>query len=411
MVVAGRDAHHTRRFGSAEAERKGRAEGDRHLAEESTRLASTNDGGIPSTSPTVSSRPSSTANKRTLVALMHRVLARQEPDVRCVPGEPVALGRPEPGEDRDAGDVLGGHQRSVPCVIHEAILRAARKNELSSKGTGRGSSARTRQVEPAADAQRRPTPHTRRMEQRARGLDDAIRPVARTKTLRRLTRSLDSLVATNAEPHVVAARVGMLLAPALADPALLETRHCEPAEDRYRQHLVHVHPRGRYSIVALVWKPGQATPIHDHRCWCVVGVWRGLEQETTYDLHGDAGSEYLLPRASSAAAPGSVSVLVPPDEDIHRVENGGERLAISAHIYGADISVLGSSINREFSADLVRPRQSAAASGPLSWRDQPAAWPRSRDLTRSGDSPAKHRRPAQRRERHVRTVRHVQLHG
>ncbi len=206
------------------------------------------------------------------------------------------------------------------------------------------------------------------MEQRARGLDDAIRPVARTRTLRRLTRSLDSLVAMNADPHVVAARVGMLLAPALADPTLLEARHCEPAEDRYRQHLVHVHPRGRYSIVALVWKPGQATPIHDHRCWCVVGVWRGLEREMTYDLHGDAGSEYLVLRGSTATVRGDVSVLVPPDEDIHRVENGGESLAISVHIYGADISVLGSSINREFGADLVRARQSAPTSGRVSWR-------------------------------------------
>ena len=206
------------------------------------------------------------------------------------------------------------------------------------------------------------------MEQRARGLDEAIRPVARTRTLRRLTRSLDSLVATNADPHVVAARVGMLLPPALADPALLEARHCEPAEDRYRPHLVHVHPRGRYSIVALVWKPGQATPIHDHRCWCVVGVWRGLEQETTYDLHGDAGSEYLLLRESTSTAPGDVSVLVPPDEDIHRVENGGESLAISVHIYGADISLLGSSINREFGADLVRAPRPATDNGPASWR-------------------------------------------
>jgi predicted metal-dependent enzyme (double-stranded beta helix superfamily) len=179
---------------------------------------------------------------------------------------------------------------------------------------------------------------------------------------------LDSLVATNADPHVVAARVGMLLAPALADPALLEARHCEPADDRYRQHLVHVHPTGRYSIVALVWKPGQATPIHDHRCWCVVGVWRGREQETTYDLHVDAGSEYLLKRRSTAALPGDVSVLVPPDEDIHRVENGGESLAISVHIYGADISVLGSSINREFDAELVRAREPAQREAPVSWR-------------------------------------------
>src|SRR5436305_7818157 len=111
------------------------------------------------------------------------------------------------------------------------------------------------------------------MADRALELLAAPRPVARTRALRRLTRSLDALIARDDDTRTTAARVAMLLRPALADPSLLEARHCEPADDRYRAHLVHVHPAGRYSIVALVWKPGQATPIHDHRCWCVVGVW------------------------------------------------------------------------------------------------------------------------------------------
>jgi len=131
---------------------------------------------------------------------------------------------------------------------------------------------------------------------------------------------------------------------------------------------VHVHPAGRYSIVALVWKPGQATPIHDHRCWCVVGVWRGLERETTYDLHGDAAAPYLLQRGSALAKPGDVSVLVPPEEDIHLVENHGSTLAISVHIYGDDIGVLGSSINRRFDESLVRDAHHGQWWRPVSWR-------------------------------------------
>jgi predicted metal-dependent enzyme (double-stranded beta helix superfamily) len=196
----------------------------------------------------------------------------------------------------------------------------------------------------------------------------AGRPVGRTRTLRHLARSLDALVAANTDARAIAARAGMLLRPALADESLLEARHCEPAEDRYRQHVVHVHPAGRYSIVALVWKPGQATPIHDHRCWCVVGVWRGLERETTYEPHGGPGSHHLTPRGSVVAAPGDVSVLVPPDEDIHRVENAGTGLAVSIHVYGDDISVLGSSINREFAADLVRARPVRDEAPAVSWR-------------------------------------------
>jgi predicted metal-dependent enzyme (double-stranded beta helix superfamily) len=199
-------------------------------------------------------------------------------------------------------------------------------------------------------------------------LNEVPRPVGRTRALHHLTRSLDALVASHSEPDTVAGRVGMLLQHALADPLLLEPRHCEPWEDRYRPHLVHTHPAGRYSIVALVWKPGQATAIHDHRCWCVVGVWRGLERETTYELHGGPGSHHLTPRGSVVAAPGDVSVLVPPDEDIHRVENAGTGLAVSIHVYGDDISVLGSSINREFAADLVRARPVRDEAPAVSWR-------------------------------------------
>ena len=177
------------------------------------------------------------------------------------------------------------------------------------------------------------------------------RPVGRTRALCRLTRSLDALVARSNDPSVIAARAGMLLRPTLADPGLLEERHRQPAPDRYRKHVVHVHPAGCYSIVALVWKPGQTTPIHDHRCWCVVGVWHGLERETGYDLNADG---YLVHRRTADSAPGDVSVLVPPERDIHRVENVGSTLAISVHLYGADISVLGSSINEVFSDELVR---------------------------------------------------------
>jgi predicted metal-dependent enzyme (double-stranded beta helix superfamily) len=199
-------------------------------------------------------------------------------------------------------------------------------------------------------------------------LNEVPRPVGRTRALHHLTRSLDALVASHSEPDTVAGRVGMLLQHALADPLLLEPRHCEPWEDRYRPHLVHTHPAGRYSIVALVWKPGQATAIHDHRCWCVVGVWRGFERETSYDLHDDDdGGPYLVQRSSAVASRGQVSVLVPPDEDIHCVENAGDGIAISIHVYGDDIARLGSSINREFGDDLVR-ACAVPRSAPVSWR-------------------------------------------
>ena len=199
------------------------------------------------------------------------------------------------------------------------------------------------------------------------------KPVGRTRGLRLLTRALDEVVASGDHPSVVAARAGLVLRSALADPGLLESRHREPWADRYRPHLVHVHPQGLYSIVALVWQPGQATPIHDHRCWCVVGVWQGSEQETTYDLYRDGSGPYLVERASACSSPGTVSVLVPPDEDVHRVSNCGDELAISIHLYGDDIGLHGSSINRTFGDELVRPDTGSGIAA--SWRSLDAQSP------------------------------------
>jgi 3-mercaptopropionate dioxygenase len=50
---------------------------------------------------------------------------------------------------------------------------------------------------------------------------------------------------------------------------------------------------------------------------------------------------------------GTVSGFAPPG-DIHRVRNTGEEVAISMHVYGADISRLGNSIRREYTLP-IRP--------------------------------------------------------
>jgi 3-mercaptopropionate dioxygenase len=49
--------------------------------------------------------------------------------------------------------------------------------------------------------------------------------------------------------------------------------------ERYRCHLLHVEQDGSFSVVAMVWRPGQATPVHDHVTWCVFGVLQGAERE------------------------------------------------------------------------------------------------------------------------------------
>jgi 3-mercaptopropionate dioxygenase len=110
--------------------------------------------------------------------------------------------------------------------------------------------------------------------------------------------------------------------------------------DRYRSHVLHVEPDGAFSIVALVWRPGQITPIHDHVTWCVFGVVRGIEHEELFDAD-------LNPIGASDNHAGDVSGFAPPG-DIHRVHNTGDETAISIHVYGTDVSRIGSSVRRYY---------------------------------------------------------------
>ena len=139
------------------------------------------------------------------------------------------------------------------------------------------------------------------------------------------------------------------LRPALSSPGLLLPEHRVGDPAAYRSHLLHVAPDGAFSLVALVWLPGQATAIHDHLSWCVVGVYEGAEYETRYRLTDEG---HLVESGSAVAFPGDVSGLLPPG-DIHRVHNTSDTTAISLHVYGADLSRTGSSIRRVYHPDLV----------------------------------------------------------
>jgi predicted metal-dependent enzyme (double-stranded beta helix superfamily) len=159
------------------------------------------------------------------------------------------------------------------------------------------------------------------------------------------------------DPHAIGARLTDLL----AQDDWLAPEHRLSDPDHYRQHLLHVSPKRDLSIVALVWLPGQRTPIHDHVSWCIVGVYEGRERETRYRAVEAGGRRWLEEVGSVDAHPGHVEVIVPSVEDIHAVTAVGDGPTISIHVYGADIERLGSSIYRRFDDWPVRKAVPAAA--------------------------------------------------
>jgi predicted metal-dependent enzyme (double-stranded beta helix superfamily) len=104
----------------------------------------------------------------------------------------------------------------------------------------------------------------------------------------------------------------------------------------YQQHLLYGDPRDRFSVVSFVWGPGQATPIHDHTVWGVIGMLRGAECCTSYAA--DAAGAMKPGCDEERLEAGDTACVSPAIGDVHRVRNAfDDRVSISIHVYGGNI--------------------------------------------------------------------------
>jgi predicted metal-dependent enzyme (double-stranded beta helix superfamily) len=181
---------------------------------------------------------------------------------------------------------------------------------------------------------------------------------------------VEVLVAAETDPHAISAAVQARLLALLGGKRFLTREQQEPDPAHYRSHILAVAPSRKFSVVGLVWLPGQVTPIHDHICWCVVGVVQGVEREERFGLRCDeTDTRWLTPMGRETLTAGHTCALVPPEENIHRVCNAGDDLAISIHVYGEDIERYKSSINQCFDGVPIRKAEDGATAGAeVAWR-------------------------------------------
>jgi predicted metal-dependent enzyme (double-stranded beta helix superfamily) len=121
---------------------------------------------------------------------------------------------------------------------------------------------------------------------------------------------------------------------------LLDGRDCPCCPDRYVRHLLHSDPAAGYAVVALVWRPGQMSPVHAHRTWCAFGVWQGVLTETHY-----APGDPPVPQATRLLAPGATGQGPADPRLIHRLANLSCRNAVSIHCYGVGYERFGADVN------------------------------------------------------------------
>lgn len=181
--------------------------------------------------------------------------------------------------------------------------------------------------------------------------------VSTRSAFEQLVADLDNAVRASGSATETVDAVAAGLRSYLGRPDLLRPDQRRSDPSAYCANLLHAADDGAWSLVALVWLPGQVTPIHDHLTWCVVGVHEGFESEQRFALDG-SGAALVLTGESRTGA-GTVTGLLPPG-DIHRVRNAGDQEAVSLHVYGTDVRRNKISATRRCYDLPVRPRAETA---------------------------------------------------
>ncbi len=133
-------------------------------------------------------------------------------------------------------------------------------------------------------------------------------------------------------------------------PALIHARRAElPGQllqvnaQGYRRFELHHCPIGGYQILAMVWGPGQGTPIHDHNdLWGVEAVMHGELQVSRYRIREVAGTSLRLEPTDLVELRSGDIETFDAEHGLHLCRNPSPRAAaVSLHVYGRPLDRFG----------------------------------------------------------------------
>jgi predicted metal-dependent enzyme (double-stranded beta helix superfamily) len=158
-----------------------------------------------------------------------------------------------------------------------------------------------------------------------------------TPVVRDFIRDARAAIGAAASPADACEAIRPRFAELLADPGWLPERFQQPNPDSgmgggIGQWLLFRAADRALTLFALVVPPGSATPIHDHLAWGLVGLYRGTQDEEIYAAR-DGRAE---PVERRSLGPGDFYVLLPPRDDIHRVETTSPETSVSVHLLTND---------------------------------------------------------------------------
>ena len=148
-------------------------------------------------------------------------------------------------------------------------------------------------------------------------------------------------------PYRIRQALNRSLTPSLVPVVSAALLNLPRAEYTYTRQVLHADPKGRFTVVAIIWPARQFSPVHSHYTWCAYRVLSGVLTETHYAWDAAAGHAYpfnSIARISGQSACGHAGL-----EMIHRLGNAAHddaEPAVSLHVYGIDSERVASHVNR-----------------------------------------------------------------
>jgi predicted metal-dependent enzyme (double-stranded beta helix superfamily) len=140
-------------------------------------------------------------------------------------------------------------------------------------------------------------------------------------------------------PTKIVAEAKPLLARLVQQPNCIEPKFKKRGATAYGRYMLHRAPR--FNVTAIVWGPADNAKAHNHDTWGLVGVVENEIQETRFRRRDEGlKPDYADLEATAVLTnrAGMVSCLVPPDDDIHEMNNISSRDTVEIHVYGKDLA-------------------------------------------------------------------------
>jgi predicted metal-dependent enzyme (double-stranded beta helix superfamily) len=154
--------------------------------------------------------------------------------------------------------------------------------------------------------------------------------------------------ACEGSPALMERRMVAALARAAANADLFTPAQRIPSPACYARYVVYGDPAGRFTILSLVWMPGQFSPPHAHQTWCAYAVCDNTLTETEYAF--DHATLKALPLRTVERRAGYCTFGEAGLDQIHRLGNAGVLPAVSLRVYGVESGRIGTHVNRKVDA-------------------------------------------------------------